>query len=228
MKTPLFAIFLLALCQTYETVLATGILGEERRAADTCADPSLTAIYYQGYSVTRSAHILRTRWVMVSESTTGDEYAIQGAMFRAWEGAQPFTVPLFQLPNGPSATDIIYLPSLNGSAPTAPGFLPPNLNEPVAFVYPTQVCGSVPLFVVSNPTFTDHWYTTDPAERDALVKNTGWVNGGVVTFVLPLVPVTGEDVTQKETSPNPLSLWPAPSSMMFWRSSTDMAALGVS
>ncbi|KDR66519.1 hypothetical protein GALMADRAFT_44695, partial [Galerina marginata CBS 339.88] len=54
-----------------------------------------------------------------------------------------------------------------------------------AFVYPSQMCGSAPLYVVSLASATDHYYITILGERDDMVDNLGWVDEGIAAYVLP-------------------------------------------
>ncbi|KDR69221.1 hypothetical protein GALMADRAFT_145620 [Galerina marginata CBS 339.88] len=164
MKAISTALCTLFLSQLYRNALAVSNSTEERRAANTCGDPSVAEIFVQAFSPSKTAQVTRVRWVFIATDTIGDDFAIQAEVFRAWETTQTGTVPLYQLSN-PSGTDFIYLPSLNGAIPSAAGF--------------------IPLFVVSQPSFTDHWYTTSPTERNSLIAS-GWVDGGVVAFVLPV------------------------------------------
>lgn len=161
----------------------------QRRAADACGDPSASVVFVQGLNPGTTAHALRPRWVFVASDTGGSPFAIQGEIFRAWDlqTAQPGTVPFYQLqPPAPGGgTDIIYLPQMNGGFPSAPGFGTAAATDIVGYAYPTQICNSIPLFVVYQPTFTYHWYTTSTAERNSLITNV-WVDGGVVAFVLPV------------------------------------------
>ncbi|KIJ37850.1 hypothetical protein M422DRAFT_259721 [Sphaerobolus stellatus SS14] len=66
---------------------------DQRRAADTCADPTLADVWVEAYSPSLTQ--------------------IQGPVFCAWENPQEFTVPLYEF-NKPN-TDIPFLPSTDGN-----------------------------------------------------------------------------------------------------------------
>ncbi|KIJ36113.1 hypothetical protein M422DRAFT_261440 [Sphaerobolus stellatus SS14] len=69
-------------------------ISDVRRAADTCADPTLADVWVQGYSPAVTAHVIRPPWVFVASIVVGGDWQIQGPVFRAWENSQEFTVPL--------------------------------------------------------------------------------------------------------------------------------------
>ncbi|KAJ7642062.1 hypothetical protein FB45DRAFT_365074 [Roridomyces roridus] len=54
-----------------------------------------------------------------------------------------------------------------------------------AYVYPTQICGSVPWYAVYNAASTEHFLTTDVATRDSFLAQAGWTDQGIVAYVLP-------------------------------------------
>ncbi|PPQ65535.1 hypothetical protein CVT26_000492 [Gymnopilus dilepis] len=151
-----------------------------RRGPDTCADPSLAEVYFAGFSPSNTAHILQRMYSFVHTNTHGGDWQIQRDIFQAWGSPQEFTVPLYALLN-PQTTDFIYIVSTNGNPPIADGF---QALGPVANVYSTQVCGSVPLFVLAEPDAGDHWYTTLASERDDFVS-LGWIDSGIAAYVLP-------------------------------------------
>ncbi|KAJ7685934.1 hypothetical protein B0H17DRAFT_898997, partial [Mycena rosella] len=50
------------------------------------------------------------------------------------------------------------------------------------YIYPTQTCGSVPLYRSHSTLGTDHFYTIDATERDDSA-NTGWVYQEIAGYV---------------------------------------------
>ena len=156
------------------------------REAQTCADPSLATTYISAFSPPRVAHVIRTSTDMISvDSSNGaaEVWQFQGPAFLAWLTPQEFTIPFYQLADLPSQNNFIFLPQINGSAPTVPGFATQII---AGYVYATQICGSVPLFSASNDAASDHWWTTSQSDHDALIASgTGWVDAGIVFYVLP-------------------------------------------
>ena len=108
-------------------VSATDISLFQPREAETCADPSLATLYITAFSQTKVAHIIRTQaGLVVGDTLTGsgsgsNTWGYQGPSFLAWDSPQEFTVPFYQLGvNG--GDDFIFLPAVNGTPPTVPGF----------------------------------------------------------------------------------------------------------
>ncbi len=52
-----------------------------------------------------------------------------------------------------------------------------------AWVFPTQVCGSVPLYRLVNAPIEDNFYTTNDAERKNVIANNGYVDESVAGYV---------------------------------------------
>ncbi len=168
------------------SVKTADLLLLQAREAQTCADPSLTTTYISAFSPNRVAHVIRTSTDMISVDTstgTSEVWQFQGPAFLAWSTPQEFTVPFYQLANTPTQNNFVFLPQINGSAPTFPGFTTQII---AGYAYSTQICGSVPLFSASNDAASDHWWTTSQSDHDALIASgTGWVDAGIVFYVLP-------------------------------------------
>ena len=165
---------------------STDISHFQPREAETCADPSLATLYIAAFSPTRNAHLIRTPAVMVTTDTLNgntDNWQFQGPSFLAWLAPQEFTVPFYQLISS-TGDDFVFLPAVNGSAPTVPGFTAQAI---VGYAYSTQVCGSVPLLSASNAGATDHWWTISQSDHNEVITSElGWVDAGVPFYVLPL------------------------------------------
>ncbi|KAF8873669.1 hypothetical protein CPB84DRAFT_1798215, partial [Gymnopilus junonius] len=164
--------------------LFCGALGgptPKRRNANTCADPSLAEIFTQAYSPSQKAHAVDVIEDFATADDNGVDWQIQKETFIAWKTEQEFTVPLYVL-NNPTTQDFIYIMSTDGTVPTASGFVVGGI---VGHVYSTQICGSVPLFILFQDVFGDHWHTTSAVERDGFVRS-GWIDSGIAAYVLPL------------------------------------------
>ncbi|PPQ69460.1 hypothetical protein CVT26_002870 [Gymnopilus dilepis] len=103
-------------------VVLVNDVAHQARTEQTCADPSLTSVFVDAFSPSRSGHNLRPRWVFVVIDSIGNDWQIQGDIFLGWETPQNFTVPFYQLFNS-ALNDFVYLPSVNGAVPTASGYV---------------------------------------------------------------------------------------------------------
>lgn len=54
-----------------------------------------------------------------------------------------------------------------------------------AYVYATQICGSIPLYHLYNPRDKDNFYTTSELERNKAIKDHGCKDLGIACYVLP-------------------------------------------
>jgi hypothetical protein len=163
-------------------------------SARTCADASLARVIYQGYSSTSASHVMNFLYAFVHDSTvlgpvtTGPQWTLQGATFKAWASQQPSTLPLYRLGTTTGSDYIFALGTVDPltqvpSAPTVTGY---NNNIGLtAWVYDSAICGSVPLLSAEYTLESDHFYTTDADEHAGLIAN-GWTNAGVIGHVLPL------------------------------------------
>jgi hypothetical protein len=53
-----------------------------------------------------------------------------------------------------------------------------------AYIYPTQICGSIPYYRLYNSAATEHFYTVSEAERESRLAAGGWSDEGIVGYVL--------------------------------------------
>ena len=111
----------------------------------------------------------------------GSDFQLQGPMARVFPGPSNFTVPVYRLSSG-TLLDWMFVVSTNGAVPSASGY---NVDGIVAYVYATQICGSVPLYSVFSASLGDHWYTTNINGRNRMIA-LGYVNSGIMGYVLPL------------------------------------------
>ncbi|KDR69047.1 hypothetical protein GALMADRAFT_1353024 [Galerina marginata CBS 339.88] len=160
-------------------------LSVERRTANTCGDPSTSEIYYEAFSPSRTAHLLQRHSAFVSDdSVLGEDFQIQAASFRAWRTQQTGTSPLYRLAAaGSPPPDYVFAVSTDANPSTVSGFATAPFI--IGYVYATQICDSIPLYVVSVSSSRDHYYTVDADERDELV-NDGWTDQGIAAYVLPV------------------------------------------
>lgn len=115
----------------------------------------------------------------------GSDFQIQGPLARVFPGPSNFTVPIYRLSNS-ALLDWAFLVSTNGAVPSASGY---SVDGIVAYVYATQICGSIPLYSVFSASLGDHWYTTNINGRNRMIQ-LGYVDAGIQGYVLPLGTLT--------------------------------------
>ncbi len=85
--------------------------------------------------------------------------------------------------NSPQATasDFVFLPAVNGSAPTVPGFTAQAI---VGYAYSTQVCGSVPLFLLLMLVrLITGWTISQSDHNEVITSELGWIDAGIPFYV---------------------------------------------
>ncbi|PPQ84334.1 hypothetical protein CVT26_011357 [Gymnopilus dilepis] len=174
---------LVVLFQTALVLCSDNMPTVQPRDSNTCADPTLAEIYKQAYSPRRNAHIVNRLTAFVVANINFNDWQVQNDVYKAWGSPQEFTSPLYVLQT-PAGDDFINIvsESTDGTVPVADGFELPIV---IAYVYATQVCGSVPLYSVFEAVAVTHWHTTSTVERDELLSF-GWIDASTVAFVLPL------------------------------------------
>ncbi|PPQ95902.1 hypothetical protein CVT26_015588 [Gymnopilus dilepis] len=156
------------------------------RPTEQCADRSLTAPVIQGSNAQRKTIALFSvgkyiDWVSVTHIT--DPWVYLGETFLAWDTPQGnLTTPLYRLYN-PTNTDTLCATSRDTNAPSFPGY---RVQYILGHVYPTQICGSVPLLGVYNAATGVHYYTTNAAVHTQFMGITGWVDASPGAFVIPV------------------------------------------
>lgn len=121
-------------------------------------------------------HTFNTQAQFVNSLALGTGWQSTIPSFRGWISAgQTGTVPLFY---DPTVNDVVF--TLSASAGSAI----------VGYVYPSQICNSVPLYASARVSPSGHWYTTILREHNELI-DLGWVDQGVVAYVLPIQDSSG-------------------------------------
>jgi hypothetical protein len=57
-----------------------------------------------------------------------------------------------------------------------------------AYVYPSQICGSIPFYRLYNSGATEHFMTTSADVRASLLASSAWADQGIVGYVLDANP----------------------------------------
>ncbi|KDR69708.1 hypothetical protein GALMADRAFT_145414 [Galerina marginata CBS 339.88] len=157
----------------------------ESRAANTCGDPTEATTYYTAFSLNADrVHGIDTKAAFADANTRGTAWETDSPVFVGWTApGQLNTVPLYAF-GRIGTVDFVYIISTNGNPPPTPsGFNP--IGQVIGYVYPTQICGSVPLYGASLASPADHWYTTQLNEHNEIISR-GWTDLGIIAYVLPV------------------------------------------
>ncbi|KAJ7725691.1 hypothetical protein B0H16DRAFT_1593965 [Mycena metata] len=183
MKYILSAIFLSVV------VRALHIPQSGRRSSETCGNPADAVPFYRSYSPTVVDHYYTADANFVNVFDSG--YPLQGVAAFVFITQEESTVPFYHL-YSVAATDNYYtISTTERDAAVQNGYIIVNgsvNDDPLTYIYPTQVCGSVPFYKLYNPTKLDNFYTASESERLDFIANQGYLDIEIAGYVLPATP----------------------------------------
>ncbi|KAJ7626839.1 hypothetical protein FB45DRAFT_55530 [Roridomyces roridus] len=127
-----------------------------------------------------------TSTVAIASVIEHQGFTFLGVSARVFTTQEPSTTPLYLvysvISNG-DATDHFYTTSASDRALLIEsGWIDAGVQ---AYIYPTQICGSVPYYVVYNSAQTEHFYTANQTQYQNFLATAGWADQGIVGYVLP-------------------------------------------
>ena len=142
----------------------------------------------RAYSRSATAYFYTTNATEMDDFINGpDQYISEGvaAQILPADTQAPTAIPLFRLYDA-NSTDYFY--TANATVRDQELSTGKYVSQGVTgYVYPQQVCGTVPLYrvhLLANHINSD-FYTTDEAEVEDFVDNLGYINHGVTGYVNP-------------------------------------------
>lgn len=158
----------------------------QARNAETCGDANNAVLWVKYWLPPAKSHLVwDSAHFTKSALNVGGiaDYTYVGDAFYAFQTQETGTVPLWFFSKLQGDDFMIATGNADGSTPSPPaGFA---VSFVLGYAYPSQICDSVPLFVVYDSTTTDHYFTIDPREKQGFLA-VGYVDQGIVAYVLPL------------------------------------------
>ncbi|KAJ7734981.1 hypothetical protein B0H16DRAFT_1892332 [Mycena metata] len=180
MKNILSVIFVLiaGAISTLDAKPAPGVT----RTTETCGDPTLAVPFHRLYDASIAHHLYCTGVANTLAFDNTHVWTYQALAAFVFVTQEESTVPLHQMVN-PTTADRIY--TTNATEVTAlekTGYGVAAL-EPGYFIYPTQICGSVPFYRLSKVAIHDHFFTASETERIAAIDSQGYADEGIAGYV---------------------------------------------
>ncbi|KAJ7587499.1 hypothetical protein C8J56DRAFT_1081749 [Mycena floridula] len=198
----------LASSQISALPLAPEFATRELEVRTDCGDPMNTVPLYRVYAAASTNHVYSTDVDAVNIRVLNDGFVLEGVAAQVYETQEGSTVPLFWLNDASTATDNVYTTSTTEKAT----LISQGLHDvgTVAYIYPSQICDSVPFYRLNKPG-VDNFHTTSISERDDAVASgytfvgiTGYVGFqnlfGVITYSLQLHLLVPRVLTESCTS----------------------------
>ncbi|KAJ7336748.1 hypothetical protein DFH08DRAFT_964710 [Mycena albidolilacea] len=166
--------------------VAVSALQSGRRSSETCGDPANAVPFYRSYSPTDVDHYYTAGPDFVNRFDSG--WPLQGVAGFVFLTQEESTVPFYHIYSR-TATDNYYtISTTERDAALKNGYINVTNGDPLTYIYPTQVCGSVPFYKLYNPTKLDNFYTTSESERLDFIASQGYIDVEIAGYVLPATP----------------------------------------
>ncbi|KAJ7486928.1 hypothetical protein FB451DRAFT_1554084 [Mycena latifolia] len=162
--------------------------------ADDCAGASQAQPLYRDYSSSLGDHFYTTDLAEYNSANAAG-YVPEGIRALVFGSPVAGAVQLLRLWSADAGDHLYTTSASEAQAATEPPYTYVFDSGPAMYIYPTQICGSVPLYRLHSGDLRDHFYTIDAAERDAAV---GYADEGITGYVFP--PSSGSAGTTTKTT----------------------------
>jgi hypothetical protein len=151
----------------------------------TCADPRTSVpLYFTELPNNNDFYTTSITAITTRVSTQG--YVFQGVVAHVFVAQELSTVPLFHLTRivdfALAVDDLYTVSTADRDSVVASGFY--TFVDIASYVYPSQICGSVPFYRLWQASAVRHFYTTSLEKRDAMLATGSWADEGIEGYVL--------------------------------------------
>ncbi|KAJ7175031.1 hypothetical protein C8R43DRAFT_873285, partial [Mycena crocata] len=141
--------------------------------------------FYRSYNSAQIDHWYTPDVAQINVFDCGG-WVLQGVTGLAFVTQAPGTTPFFRVWNGAVGDNFYTTSTTERDAALRNGYVVDATSVPVTYIYPNQICGSIPLFRLFSSSGQDNFYTTSQAERVDFVANRGYADVSIAGYVLPL------------------------------------------
>ncbi|KAJ7364858.1 hypothetical protein DFH08DRAFT_278493 [Mycena albidolilacea] len=154
------------------------------RSAETCGNPANTFPFYRMLGGTAEYLYIADTTIVNTElrSAGWTLQTIAGLVFVTQEVS---TVPFYRL-NLKAGGEIFYTANTTELTNALNNGYSLAINDPEVYIYPTQICGSVPFYYLKNAVKKGNFYTVSESERLAFIANEGYTDVEIAGYVLPV------------------------------------------
>ncbi|KAF7328358.1 hypothetical protein MVEN_02551300 [Mycena venus] len=151
------------------------------RSAETCGDPADALPYYR-VSPKNAEYLYFADPALVQTAVGGwTLQAVAGLVFATQEVS---TVPFYTLFLKTGGEVLLVANTTELADALNSGYV--LSGEPEVYIYPTQICGSVPFYYLNNAAKKSNFYTAVESERLDFITNQGYTDVYIAGYVLPL------------------------------------------
>jgi hypothetical protein len=154
----------------------------QKRSSNTCGNPADAQPFYRIFKPTPADYLYLTSIDLVNSATA---FAFDGVAAFVFATQEESTVPLYRLAIGSTPTHNFYTTSTTEIATALQSGWRVAGNP--FYIYPTQMCGSVPFYRLYNASKGANFYTISESERLDFITNQGYVDVEIAGYVLPFM-----------------------------------------
>ncbi|KAJ7702694.1 hypothetical protein B0H17DRAFT_1194577 [Mycena rosella] len=155
------------------------------RSSDTCGDQTTAVPFYRSYNSAVVDHFHTTDVILVSDALNYSGYALQAVAGMVFVTPEESTAPFYRLFSMADSNNFYTMSTTERDIALKNGY---GLitRDPLIYIYPAQVCGSVPFYHLYHSTTGDHLYPTSETERLAFISTQGYQDVDIAGYLLPL------------------------------------------
>ncbi|KAF7374127.1 hypothetical protein MSAN_00294000 [Mycena sanguinolenta] len=153
------------------------------RSAETCGDPTDALPFYRVLLPSAPTRYFYSSDLTVLNAGFQSGCTLQAVACLMFITQEESTVPMFRL--GGADQEIIYTANTTELEDALENGFTLTSVDPETYVYPTQICGSVPFYHLRNAAKKVNFYTVSTAEMQVFIGN-GYSTIGIAGYVLPV------------------------------------------
>lgn len=142
--------------------------------------------FYRAYDSVTVDHYYTPEVASVNDVVASGGWVLQGIAALVFVTPEESTVPFYRVANAAVGDNFYTISTTELDAALQNGYvLNPPPPDPVTYIYPTQICGSVPFYRLFSAAGQDNFYTISESERLDFIAN-GYVDVEIAGYVLAL------------------------------------------
>ncbi|KAJ6458261.1 hypothetical protein C8R45DRAFT_913332 [Mycena sanguinolenta] len=152
---------------------------------DTCGNNSDTVPLFATVGGPVQDFVITTRNGDVTSLVGAQGFTFLGVSARVFPTQETSTMPLYLVylvQNGEVSDHLYTMSETERDLALEIGYRDDGIT---AYIYPTQICGSVPYYRLYDSAATEHFYTVSEADQQSHLAAGGWSDEGIVGYVLP-------------------------------------------
>ncbi|KAJ7906782.1 hypothetical protein B0H13DRAFT_2333133 [Mycena leptocephala] len=151
-----------------------------KRSSNTCGDPTDALPFYRIYNPSSVTYRYTTNSGIVSS-------LLEGVAALVFVTQEESTVPFYRLSSAVATDNFYTISTTERDSALQNGYTFGGAGtDSVYYIYPTQLCGSVPFYRLYQESTKTNFYTISESERLDYIANHGYTDIEIAGYVLPL------------------------------------------